>query len=262
MTFLLIVLAVVLIGAVVAIVALLGPVTRRMTGTSGLTPEQRVGAVTGTRTMLMQVGSVITAALALAGMVGTFWYNSQTVSLEIEKQFQARYDKAVQDLRSDVASIRVTSLYELEDLARDAPSYAWKVTTTISAYLQDRARGEKTARPHLTVQAALTVLGHRDRRTDRGTVVTGPLDADGVTLSKADLSGMDLRGIDLAEAVLDRADFTGADLREARFTKSDVREADFTGARLDGAAFDDALSDGAVGLPGPGKPTPRCPPGS
>ncbi|MET7335305.1 pentapeptide repeat-containing protein [Nonomuraea sp. NPDC005650] len=256
MTLLMIVLGVAVAGSVVAIVALLGPVTRQMTSdVKNLPPDQRAEAVTATRTMLMQVGSLVTAALSLAGLVGTFYFSSQTVSLETEKQLQARYDKALKDLRSSDSSARVQGLYELEDVAHDAPAFAWKATLSIAAYLQDRARGQATPRPHLTVEAALTVLGRRDHSSDRGPVATGPVAADGVTLRSADLSGVDLRGIDFKDAVLPRARFTDADLRTADFTGADLRQADFTGAKLDGAVFRDAQTDGAVGLPRtPAKP--------
>ncbi|MGW6499802.1 pentapeptide repeat-containing protein [Nonomuraea angiospora] len=277
MTFLMIVLGVVVAGSAVAVGALLGPVTRRMTAdVKALAPDQRAEAVTATRTMLMQVGSLVTVALSLAGLVGTFYFSSQTVSLETQKQFQARYDKALKDLRSSDSSARVQGLYELEDIAHEAPSFAWKVTLSIAAYLQDRARGQATPRPHLTVEAALTVLGRRDRKSDRGPVSTGPVAADGVTLRSTDLSGTDLRGIDFTDAtlpqarftnadlrtahfknaVLPQARFTGADLRTADFTGADLRQADFTGAQLDGTTFRKAHLEGALGLPTPDRKTP------
>jgi hypothetical protein len=276
-------------GSAVAIGALLGPVTRRMTtDVKALAPDQRAEAVTATRTVLLQVGSLVPAALSLAGLVGTFHFSSQTVSLETQKQFQARYDKALKDLRSSNSSARVQGLYELEDIAHEAPSFAWKVTLSIAAYLQDRARGEPTLRPHLTVEAALTVLGRRDHKSDRGPVTTGPVAADGITLRSTDLSGTDLRGIDFTDATLPQARFTNADLRtahfknttlsqarftnanlrtahfknttlsQARFTGADLRTADFTGAQLDGTTFRKAQREGALGLPYK-PPTPRNP---
>ncbi|MFI6731586.1 pentapeptide repeat-containing protein [Nonomuraea sp. NPDC050451] len=273
MTFLMIVLGVVVAGSVVAIGALLGPVTRHMTSdVKALPPDQRAEAVNATRTMLMQVGSLVAAPLSLAGLIGTFYFSSQTVSLETEKQLQARYDQALKDLRSSDSSARVQGLYELEDVAHDAPSsFAWKVTVSIAAYLQDRARGQATPRPHLTVEAALTVLGRRDRKSDRGPLSTGPVAADGVALRSTDLSGMDLRGInftdatlpqahftnanlrtaDFKNAALSQAHFTNADLRTADFTGADLREADFTGAQLTGTTFRNAQLEGALGLPSP-----------
>jgi uncharacterized protein YjbI with pentapeptide repeats len=62
------------------------------------------------------------------------------------------------------------------------------------------------------VQAALTVIGRRNRTHDRGYINLTKANLTGADLSSADLSGADLR-----EAVLTRAVFTDAVLDDAVF---------------------------------------------
>jgi uncharacterized protein YjbI with pentapeptide repeats len=155
---------------------------------------------------------------------------------------------------------RIGGIYALERVAQDSAADHPTVMEVLGAFIREHSHEgwptpatdelgadalDHTTRPD--VQAALTVIGRRDRRQDRrpidfiGADLTGAdltrANLTGANLTGANLTGADLtenaklRGADLTGAKLRGADLTGADLTE----KANLRGADLTGAKLRGA---------------------------
>jgi hypothetical protein len=137
---------------------------------------------------------------------------------EHEKQLEARYEKAVDQLGSAAEATRVGAIRTLGRLLHESPERHWTLVTVLTAFVCQRTRprptpgqpaaGQETMAPCPTdVQQALRVLGSRPRRAE-----PGPLDFSWCVLANAELSGNFVG-----------ANFCGADLRGARFTHRDLR---------------------------------------
>ncbi len=171
----------------------------------------------------------------------------RTFELTEQGQVTERYTKAVEQLGSDQLDVRIGGIYALErvgrDSARDHPTVMEVLTAFIREHSHDqwpppvpssrmtriirrgrfRARGrkeERSTRPD--IQAALTVVGRRDRKRD-----IGPLD-----LSRAVLTGADLNYADLSAANLAGADLTGAHLDHATLIAANLADATLIGAHF------------------------------
>ncbi|MBI3507005.1 MAG: pentapeptide repeat-containing protein [Proteobacteria bacterium] len=195
--------------------------------------------------------------------------------------------------------VRVGAIYTLERHARDRPRDQGPIVQTLAAFVRDRCPAPVPAlvdgayrapapdvvyRPPTTdVQAAVSVLGRRERANDppnmrlslAGTNLSGYDLADcdftgtnfkGSYLCGTSLAGTKLLRADFQLAVLENADFYGADATEASFSAaycggarfahanlndtafidSDLRSADFTGARLERTDLRGAAIDGAA----------------
>ncbi len=193
---------------------------------------------------------------------------------------------------------RVGAIYTLERHARDRPSDQGPIVQTLAAFVRERcpAPAPKLVAgsyqnpssdaiyvpPATDIQAAVTVLGRRDRANDppNTRLSLACVNLSGYDLSDGDFTGTSFRGAylcatnfagakivrgDFQLAMLESADFYGAkaseasfsaaycgqtrfahcDLTGARFVESDLRDADFTGAILQGAELAGAALDGA-----------------
>jgi len=80
------------------------------------------------------------------------------------------------------------------------------------------------------VQAAVTVIGRRDRRYDHQPVNLTAVALVSADLAEADLTGAILAGADLTGANLIGANLTRADLTGVDLTSADFRHTDLTGA--------------------------------
>lgn len=201
-------------------------------------------------------------------------------------------------LGSDQIAVRIAAIHTLEQIARDHPSQHGLITQTLGAFIRERAPAP-TGRfvdgryepptpadvfvpPRTDVQAALSVLGRRERDHDRpmdrpmlmsvnlsgydlsggdftsatfrgsylcGTALTGTRLAaasfDYANLERADLFGTDCMGASFVGAAAASARFAHARLEGASLVDADVRGADFTRARLEGADLANANYDGA-----------------
>jgi hypothetical protein len=128
--------------------------------------------------------------------------------------------------------VRVGAIYALERAATRSADDHPVVMSVLAAFVREHSH---PAQPD--VQAALTVIGRRDRDRDRE-----PIDLTGADLARArfraaDLHGAALGGADLTGADLALADLTGADLAGANLTAADLTGARLTGAYLVGATL-------------------------
>ncbi|MFN7191598.1 MAG: pentapeptide repeat-containing protein [Rhodospirillales bacterium] len=193
---------------------------------------------------------------------------------------------------------RVGAIYTLERHARDRPTDQGPIVQTLAAFVRERCPAPVPklvggsyqnpspeaiyVPPATDIQAAVTVLGRRERANDppNTRLSLACVNLSGYDLSDGDFTGTSFRGAylcatnfagakvmrgDFQLAMLESADFYNAkaqeasfsaaycgqtrfahcDLTGARFVESDLRDADFTGATLQRADLAGAALDGA-----------------
>lgn len=194
------------------------------------------------------------------------------------------YTKAVEQIGSDKAPVRLGGLYALERLGQDTDSQRETIMNVVCAYLRmpfsatspspgesapedERERHAELVRAHAEEhQVRLTALRilHRHRSLNRGSnrvfwlYVTIDLTGASLTgahlatadlalaaLTGADLTDADLASADLTDACLAGADLTNADLTHARLAGADLTNVDLTHARIGGADLAGANLAGA-----------------
>ncbi|SED28300.1 Pentapeptide repeat-containing protein [Streptomyces sp. 2112.3] len=186
------------------------------------------------------ISSVVTTFTALAALV----FTAQSLSATEQGQFTDRYTKAMDQigtLGEEHLQTRLGAVYALERLARDSPPDQPTIVQVLSAFVRanlpqatpqaillpsgalpppppprprPRPCPSVAVAPHsltLDVQAALTVLGRRDRSKDNGAVTDlrntclASTDLSHLNLTAANLNGANLVGANLMGANLDRA---------------------------------------------------------
>jgi len=210
-----------------------------------------------------------------------------------------RLAKVFAQLGSEQIAVRIAAVHTLEQIARDQPRQHGAIMQTLGAFVREQARapsprlvgdhyeppdpGDIYVPVRTDVQAAIAVLGRRQREQDRpidrpvltntnlsgydlsdgdfagasfrgsylcGAVLAGAQLAaanfDYAVLERADLFGADCIGASFAGAVAPGARFAHARMDNAQLVEADLRSADFTRARLDGAVLDGANLDGAL----------------
>jgi hypothetical protein len=197
------------------------------------------------RGRLLTLSAGLFAAAALLFTARNFILSRRTVELtrrtfELTEQGQVtdRYTKAIEQLGSEKLDVQVGGIYALERVARDSARDHPAVMEVLTAFIREHSHErwppedhpvgreqERSARPD--VQAAVTVVGRRDRKRDIRSI-----DLTRAHLSGARLGGADLRGADLASANLTGADLTGARLGGAHLSGAHLGSADLTGAHL------------------------------
>jgi uncharacterized protein YjbI with pentapeptide repeats len=214
------------------------------------------------------------ALIVMLGFALTAWrikVSNRQVSAIEDGQVTERFMRAIEQLGSERSNgspnleIRLGGIYALERLARDSERDHWTVMEVLATYARENLRdlsqsfhsvGDDGADsfdleaqlPRVDIQAALTVIGRRERRREPGRLdladawlaaaKLASLDFSGACLSranltKADLKGARLEGIRLDGAFMERAIFVGARLQGADMRGSKLREADLEAAVLD-----------------------------
>lgn len=195
-----------------------------------------------------------------------------------ERRITDLYTKAVDQLGSEQAAVRLGGLYALERLGNSSPNQQKTIGDVICAYLRMpfttpqlildnpelQDRNEKRVQELETRQTAVEILArHRRRswyihhRTGRKEVQSGRIirlgDDPGaefwptleIRLQRANLVGADLSRTELRMANLIHVDFTGADLTGANLTGANLSDANLSKASLRGAVLDGANLAGA-----------------
>jgi hypothetical protein len=161
-------------------------------------------------------------------------------------------------LGSEQVAVRIAAVHTLEQIARDHPKQHGPIMQTLGAFIREQSPaptgryigshyqppepGEVFAPPRTDVQAALTVVGRRQRDFDRpiDRPVLTSVNLTGYDLSNGDFTGANFRGTYLCNAVLN-----GARLAAANFDYANLERADFFGADCMGATFLGASAPGA-----------------
>jgi uncharacterized protein YjbI with pentapeptide repeats len=210
------------------------------------------------RTQLLTLGAGIFAG-------GALLFTGRNFLLSREGQVTDRYTKAIEQVGANALDVRIGGIYALQRVARDSARDHQTVMAVLTAFIREHSREPWPASESVTdppeyvtrpdVQAAVTVVSHRDPANDRGRIdlrraglagadLTGARMA-GANLSSADLSQADLTGADLTGADLSQANLTGADLTGATLSQADLTEANLSEANLTGATLADAILERA-----------------
>jgi uncharacterized protein YjbI with pentapeptide repeats len=250
-------------GLLVLVIYVLPPVLVRPDGP--LTAAERLRAENDVRTTLLQA---IAGAILLAGLyftARTLQINTRTLELNREGQITERFTRAIDQLGQPGAEkldVRLGGIYALERIAATSREDHGPVMDVLAAFVREQARWQLDhtparkdtgldsepnydatgVRPRADVQAAMTVLGRRNRDfVESGRV----LELSGVDLRGADLRGAHLERVALREAHLEEADLGGAYLTGASLRAAHLERAVLLGVRLEGADLGDAHLEGA-----------------
>jgi len=189
-------------------------------------------------------------------------WQRRTYELTEQGQVTDRYTKAIEQLGSEKADVRIGGIYALERIARDSEKDHPAVMEVLTAFIREQrpsldhaASGEQERSTWPDVQAAVTVVGRRDAKRDIRRIDLTRADLTGMTfrgaaLNGAILNGATLRGADLGAAHLNGATFRGADLTDAllwtaHLNSANLADANLTGAIVVGTDLTDAVLTGA-----------------
>jgi Pentapeptide repeats (8 copies) len=172
-----------------------------------------------------------------------------------EGQIADLYSRAIEQLGSDKIDVRIGGIYALERVVRESAADHPTVMEVLTAFIREHsheqwpppdhpASGEQERSTRPDVQAAITVIGRRDRQLDETGI--GPAQAGLPRRILARMGRIDLAGASLTRAFLFRADLTGANLVDVDFTGAVLAGADLTDAHLDHANLFAADLTGAV----------------
>jgi hypothetical protein len=154
-----------------------------------------------------------------------------------DEQIASRFTKAIEQVGSDKADLRIGGIYALERIAQVSTRDHGPTVEVLTAFIRSRAPWPSaTVRPPVPaadVQAALTVLGRRSLEHEPDTQAS-------LNLCRVDLRGADMRGGRFANALLndsnlDDADLRGIDLSKARLADASMRKARLRNAHLENA---------------------------
>jgi uncharacterized protein YjbI with pentapeptide repeats len=224
------------------------------------------------RGRLLTLGAGIFAAGALVYTARNFSLSRRTFELTEQGQVTDRYTRAIEQLGSKTIDVTIGGIYALERIARDSPRDHPTVMEVLAACIREHSRKQwpkPSKKPgtelperatRADVQAALTVIGRRDRTHDQQPINLTGANLTRSDLHRADLADVDLTGVNLTganltdanltSARLASANLTSANLTSANLTYADLTSADFTGANLNvafltGASLTDTILTGA-----------------
>ncbi|BCL14696.1 pentapeptide repeat-containing protein [Micromonospora sagamiensis] len=228
---------------------------------------------------LVAIGSILSVLFVAIGLYVTNEANREQQRLTAQGQITDRFTKAVEQLGQpgpEKVDVRLGAIYALERIMRDSAEDQPAVVNILAAFVRvhapaperlfpdppiERLEGTRLRAP-VDIQAALTVLVHRDTSPNGGhsarprraldlanTDLTGAIligadlahaDLTGTVLVDADLFGANLTGADLDYSNLDGANLASADLTRADLHYTNLDGADLAGANLAGANLDSA----------------------
>lgn len=186
-------------------------------------------------------------------LLAGFYFTLDNLRVTTERQLADRFTQAVDQLASENLELRLGGIYALERIARGAEADYWPVMEILTTYvrahvpwMESRPPNEEPAARKLAadIQAALTVLGRRERTYKNGEDLR--LDMRGTDLRRANLSGAHLEGAILSGAHLEEANLSGAHLEDAILRGTHLEKASLIGAFLERAFLGGAYLEGAV----------------
>ena len=143
-------------------------------------------------------------------------------------------------------------IYDLEELAYDAPQYHWKIMKILTTFVRNHTFNTPKQKINNTtiftaIQAALTVIGRRDTNQDpkNEQLDLSHTDMRGVNLHKANLELANLYQVNLCGANLSDANLSGAILSAANLSGSNLSGTNLSGAILSAANLSGANLSGA-----------------
>ncbi|MGW4548805.1 pentapeptide repeat-containing protein [Streptomyces violaceorubidus] len=147
-----------------------------------------------------------------------------------EGQVTNRYVEAVKLTGSQSDTGKLGGIYALERIMHDSEKDHAMVVEFLCAFIREQAHKDKaqsSARPQEPVQAALTVLGRRPDRTERG-----KLDLRETFLHGASMGSGRFTGAVFDDCILDNVQASDSDFREASFVRASLKGAWIQRAKL------------------------------
>ena len=134
--------------------------------------------------------------------------------------------KSVDQLWSKDIGERISGIRKLERIAKDYPTEHWAIMEELAEFIRIQAprQEEEELSPKLRedIQAALTIIGQRDRKKDPE---NQRLDLSKVNIAGAKLMKAQLQGAFLYEANLEKANLIDANLQEANLRRTNLKGA-------------------------------------
>ena len=181
-------------------------------------------------TIFLAVGVLVTLYLTWRRVNAA----EKTIDVAREGQVTERFTRAVDQLGSDIVSVRLGGIYALERIARDSAEDHWPVMQVLVGCVPRRPSLDKqpleeppSRSTPADIQAILGVLGRLN------TKYADP--ARMLDLREADLRGADLTHVNFRAAILIEADFRNVRLNHAKFQGANLTLADFRCANLQNA---------------------------
>jgi uncharacterized protein YjbI with pentapeptide repeats len=226
---------------------------------------------------------IVGGAALLGGLLFTYQANKvdrDTLRVSEQSQITERFTRAIDQLGSDKADVRLGGVYALERIAGDSKTDAGPIVKILAAYLrehQGRAAAPAPRAPSASailplarqwkgscaaplpdwatsslsnspadVQAALTVLQKLLARTQTRSLDLSSVNLAGAHLESIPLLGANLSGANLAFVCASQARLDGANLDSGALTFVDLTSAHLQGATFRGADLSFSLLTGAV----------------
>ncbi|MBC1212844.1 pentapeptide repeat-containing protein [Trichormus variabilis ARAD] len=163
-----------------------------------------------------------------------------------------RLQEAIRDLHhNQTIETRLKAIYELKQIAHDYPKQHWLIMEVLSNFIHNCANNissaQLTSSIDAEIQAALTVIAHRDTTQDpeNQQLDLSHIDIAGANLSKANLENANLYRVNLAGANLLQANLCGAILTAANLSGANLAGANLSGSILSAANLVGANLTGA-----------------
>jgi uncharacterized protein YjbI with pentapeptide repeats len=225
-----------------------------MAGHKGFSGKDKAEEIGWARTYVL---AMLAGVVAVTGGI----FTGLSYRLNRAGQITDRFTRAIDQLGDrDALDVRLGGIYALERIARDSKHDHPQVMEVLTSFVRRRrplaldSRPEEYPLPRSNpdVQAALTVIGRRNRSfdvrpidlsgTDLRTARLSEAHLEGTNLFAADLRGAILEGTHLEGATLSAGKLDGAKLKGAHLEDVDLTFADLNYATLDGATFNKGSS--------------------
>jgi len=193
------------------------------------------------------VGVIGTATVGIVGFFTSRSTNRSTIEAahaDVRQTLKATrageiadlYSRAIDQLGSEKLHVRIGGIYALERVARDSEEDHPIVMDVLTAFIReysreqwpppDRREPRRWTRPD--IQAAVSVVGHREVERDTQRIDLYGAILINANLNNADLRSASLRGVNLTGAYLYDAILVDADLREVTLDGAHLHREDFT----------------------------------
>ncbi|MEU3457647.1 pentapeptide repeat-containing protein [Micromonospora sp. NPDC006766] len=223
------------------------------TAFAAATAEAKLNAVHNARVLVLSVGGAVVVGIGLL-------YTARNYRLAHRGQMTDRFTKALERLGSSEMYLRVGAVRALEHVMRDSPGHHADTVEVLISFIRDRTRlrsesqslpaPKASTEPDPDVQAALSALCHRPRRSEREPLNLSDLDLRGASFRGGDLRYAEffnsaLDGAYFIDAKVTYASFMHASLSRSWFSNADIRRSNFDHSTCSGAYFHKAKARGS-----------------